>query len=55
MNAHSSEVRAIMTDKDLTERTILKDEFPTAHPLLCLFHTLRSFKREVIFFSIFLH
>lgn len=49
MNDYLGGVKAIMTDKDLTERTIFKDEFPTAHLIICLFHTFRSFKREVIF------
>ena len=37
----------IMADKDLNERHILKECFPTASVLICLFHTLRSFKREL--------
>ena len=37
----------IMADKDLNERQILKECFPTASVLICLFHTLRSFKREL--------
>lgn len=36
----------IMTDKDMTERRTLSVEFPAAALQLCLFHTLRSFKRE---------
>ena len=36
----------IMTDKDMTERMTLSEEFPEAALQLCLFHTLRSFKRE---------
>ena len=35
----------IMTDKDMTERSILAEVFPGATLQLCLFHTLRSFKR----------
>ena len=35
-----------MTDKDLTERKTLSEEFPDAVLRPCLFHTLRSFKRE---------
>ena len=36
----------IMTDKDMTERRTLSELFPDATLQLCLFHTLRSFKRE---------
>ena len=36
----------IMTDKDMTERSVLAEVFPDATLQLCLFHTLRSFKRE---------
>ena len=35
----------IMTDKDVTERSVLADVFSDATLQLCLFHTLRSFKR----------
>ncbi|XP_014672198.1 PREDICTED: uncharacterized protein LOC106812749 [Priapulus caudatus] len=37
----------IMTDKDVTERNVLSDAFPNATLQLCLFHTLRSFSREI--------
>ncbi|XP_031329334.1 protein FAR1-RELATED SEQUENCE 5-like isoform X1 [Photinus pyralis] len=37
----------ILTDKDMTERNIFKNEFPHADVLLCLFHTLRTFRREI--------
>ena len=37
----------IMADKDLNERHILKECFPTASVLICLFHNLRSFKRTL--------
>ena len=36
-----------MTDKDLTERRVFAAAFPQAKLHLCLFHTLRSFSREV--------
>lgn len=41
------QVTCIMTDKDLTERSVLKKFFPHAVLVLCKFHTLRSFKREI--------
>ena len=34
-------------DKDFNDRAIFKKEFPDAALHLCLFHTLRSFKREI--------
>eukprot|EP00118_Oscarella_pearsei_P020011 m.215599 g.215599 ORF g.215599 m.215599 type:complete len:418 (+) comp39835_c0_seq7:476-1729(+) len=37
----------IMTDKDMTEHKVLRGKFPQANLLLCLFHTLRSFRREI--------
>ena len=40
-------VRVIMTDKDMTEREVLANKFPSAQLLICLFHTLRTFRREV--------
>ena len=46
-NSKSCEVRAFMTDKDITERQVIKELFENASLLICLFHTLRSFKREV--------
>ena len=40
-------IEVIMIDKDMTERDVLKNQFPNASVQLCLFHTLRSFKREI--------
>ncbi|XP_039300754.1 uncharacterized protein LOC120356037 [Nilaparvata lugens] len=37
----------IMTDKDFQERKSFKNGFQRAEMLICLFHTLRSFKREI--------
>ena len=39
--------KVVMSDKDFVERAVFKSEFPNASLLLCLFHTLRSMKREV--------
>ena len=38
---------AVMADKDFNERAIIKELFPSATVLICLFHSLRSFKREI--------
>ena len=40
--------RVLMADKDMTERNVLAAEFPSAERLICLFHTFRSFHREVV-------
>ena len=40
-------VRVLMADKDMTERDTLAAAFPNAVILICLFHTLRSFRREI--------
>ncbi|KAK2148592.1 hypothetical protein NP493_3180g00000 [Ridgeia piscesae] len=37
----------IVTDKDMCERSVFSVAFPEATLQLCLFHTLRSFSREV--------
>ena len=41
-------VRVIMGDKDLNEREVLARSFPSAQLLICLFHTFRSFRREIV-------
>ncbi|XP_074113953.1 uncharacterized protein LOC141537012 [Cotesia typhae] len=40
-------VKAFMTDKDLTERSILKELFPAIPSYICLYHTLKIFKGKV--------
>jgi len=47
--------KAVMSDKDFTERAVFSTEFPQASLLLCLFHTLRSMKREVTCEKLGLH
>ena len=37
----------IMADKDFNERAIIKEIFPKSTVPICLFHSLRSFKREI--------
>ena len=46
-NPKWSQTRVVVSDKDFTERTVFKKEFPSACLLICLFHTLRTLKREV--------
>ena len=46
-NDEWSLIKCIMSDKDMTERNIIKEQFPQANLLICLFHTLRTFRREI--------
>lgn len=41
-------VRVLMTDKDMTEREVFASAFPQAKLLICLYHTFRSFRREIV-------
>ena len=36
-----------MADKDTTEREVLTEEIPNDVLLICLFHTLTTFRREI--------
>lgn len=40
-------VKCIMTDKDLNEREVIKNCFPNANRIICVFHTLKIFHREI--------
>lgn len=46
-NKDHSKIICVMGDKDLTEREVIASELANAHLLICLFHTMRSFKREI--------
>ena len=46
-NPQWEHTRVLMADKDMTEREVLSTKFPNAQLLICLFHTLRSFRREI--------
>lgn len=46
-NENHAKVTCVMADKDLTERAVIASELANAHLLICLFHTMRSFKREI--------
>ena len=41
------QTQVILTDKDLTERSVFTELFPYASLQLCLFHTIRNFQREI--------
>ena len=46
-NCRWSDTVTIMADKDFIERDAFKAEFPEASILICLFHVLRTFRREI--------
>ena len=46
-NPQWKSTEVIITDKDLTERQVLREEFPNCHLQICLFHVLRTFSREI--------
>ena len=46
-NPNWEKVSIVMADKDIGERDVTKLCLPSASVVICLFHTLRSFKREV--------
>ena len=46
-NENWEKIRCVMTDKDITERDIIYEKFPGKSLLICLFHTLRTFRREI--------
>ena len=43
----TSNTRCIMADKDFTERNVFAEKIPNATLMICLFHTLRTFRREI--------
>lgn len=46
-NKHWSRTLTIMSDKDFGERGIFLQEFPQVYLLICLYHVLRTFRREI--------
>ena len=47
-NSRWESVRVIMADKDMTEQEVFASAFPQAKLLICLYHTFRSFRREIV-------
>lgn len=47
-NSNWESVRVLMADKDMTERTVFAAGFPQAELLICLYHTFRTFRREIV-------
>ncbi|XP_052061159.1 uncharacterized protein LOC127701314 [Mytilus californianus] len=46
-NQAAGKTKVIMADKDINERDVFKSELPNAMLLICQFHVLRSFNREI--------
>lgn len=46
-NPKSDQIRVLLGDKDLADRKVFQEVFPEAHLEICLFHVLRTFKREI--------
>ena len=46
-NPNWSQTKTIVTDKDLVERAVYSEQFPDAMLHLCIFHVLRSMRREI--------
>ena len=46
-NADWKKIRVVMADKDIGERDVIKLSLPNTSVLICLFHTLRTFRREI--------
>ena len=47
VNPSWCKVGVVVTDKDFTVRTVFEEQFPGVQLQICLFHALRSFRREV--------
>ena len=46
-NPNWTKVQTVVTDKDFVERTVFKSLMPNVRLEMCLFHTFRSFSREI--------
>ena len=46
-NTAWSEIQTVFSDEDFTERAVYKQNYPHSCLQLCLFHVLRSMKREL--------
>lgn len=46
-NPNWIKMTTIMADKDFVERDVLKEKFPDTQVLICLFHVLKTFRREI--------
>ena len=46
-NSSWNRTGVVISDKDFTERAVFTEEFPGVSMHICLFHVLRSFRREI--------
>eukprot|EP00118_Oscarella_pearsei_P022378 m.257442 g.257442 ORF g.257442 m.257442 type:complete len:174 (+) comp40409_c0_seq24:221-742(+) len=46
-NSQWENISCVMSDKDMTEHDVMYDKLPGRPLLICLFHALRSFRREI--------
>jgi len=46
-NSNWTQIKTVITDKDMAERDAIRQEFGQASLLLCIFHVLRSMSREI--------
>ena len=46
-NPNWCKIEVFITDKDMTERNVIKSEIAQVHLQICLFHVMRTFHREV--------
>ena len=46
-NPNWTNTTVILTDRDMRELSVFGEEFPNAELQICLFHVLRTFKREI--------
>ena len=46
-NPNVSLTRLVMADKDINERDVIKEVLPHVKVMICLFHSLKTFKREI--------
>ena len=46
-NSKWVDIQVILTDKDMVERNIFREDCPDADLQICLFHVLRTMKREI--------
>lgn len=47
LNSASTLIRLFVSDKDMKERSVIREVFPNASLEICLFHSLRTFNREL--------
>ena len=47
LNSNWIKTTVVMADKDIRERHVIKNLLPSASVLICLFHALRTFRREI--------